>query len=142
MKAIAILAVFCIITGFASTMAMYVWLRKLGERAKKNKLKKSKIVLAMLALLISIQATPQNTGYLIVTETINPRHIKAIKVENPAVVDSIVTLRLGDAIEGFSCSRVFSRTSFVEIRTENTTLYIEKKEFVRKKNGKIKTKKL
>ena len=51
-----------------------------GKRPDQYQYSATVFAVALISmLLLALTARPQNTGYLIVTETINPRHIKAIK---------------------------------------------------------------
>lgn len=98
----------------------------------------------LLTAMIPATSSKNNTGYLIATETSNGRDY--IKTTSAATADSIVNFYLVNELEipkqAFSVKTALEHTLFIELRTENITLYVERKEAFHDKKGNLKLKKL
>ena len=96
------------------------------------------LIVIVLIVFFSFRAYTQETkGYLVCT--VVDGHTKCNKTPNIEHVQKMVDIRCKALT--IDVEKQLSKSNFLEIRTEHSTLYIEKKRIV-KKRGKIKYKKL
>ena len=91
---------------------------------------KTWLITLLIALTLSVSS--QEHGYLVCTT--GSTKINCKKVQNIETVQEILDLRF----KGIDIEKELKRSNFIQILTETSGIYIEKKRLVRKKNGKIK----
>lgn len=100
------------------------------------------IITLMLLVIKSHAQEPQQTGFLIVTQTIQPRKIIIQKVTNCAAADSIIAGYIGNNAAAFSTGEALKNTPFYRYERIDFSIYVEKKRVVHTRRGKLKFKKL
>lgn len=102
------------------------------------------LFLLVIFLLLANSCSAHQTGYLITVK--NGKTTEVLRTTNPAQADSLINLHICKEI-GAKCNLIavetaLKHTNFFEIRTDGLTIYCEKKEVRKTRNGKLKLKKL
>lgn len=97
-------------------------------------MKKTLLFLA-LALAVSMSQA-QKVGYLVCTSGIGG--VKCRELLSTAAVQEMVELKFPDV--RIDVDKQLKHSNYIQILTENSGIYVEKKRVVRKKNGKLKFK--
>jgi hypothetical protein len=101
------------------------------------------IVATIIIALVSKSCNAQ-TGYLITVEA--GKQTEVLKTTDTTKADSLINWHICKEI-GVKCQLIaveaaFKHTNFIEIRTENLTIYAEKKQVQKSRYGKLKLKKV
>ena len=97
------------------------------------------IIAIMFILVVKNAKSQERVGYLITIETLKPPKFEKFEVLELNVVDSILTEHMGHEI---NVSVLLQDSPFYTAGKLNHYYYIEKKEVIEKKNGKLKFKKI
>lgn len=105
---------------------------------------KFSLAVILAVMLPTSDSQRHEVGYLIATEAGHERTY--FNTTSAATADSIVNFylyhELGMPQHSFSTEEGLKHTPFIELRTENITLYLERKEAFRDKKGNLKLKKI